>query len=90
MNDLTKLDNAFAPARILGCDAVDSIVLLDGMKLANDLVGEGKDVDALEVCCCIVDVARSKSGWQLSKKVSVNDRWWPKRGEAIFSRGERA
>jgi hypothetical protein len=39
----------------------------EGMKLANDLVGE----DAREVCCCIVDVARLR----LSKMVPVKVRW---------------
>lgn len=37
---LNQFWRAFAPALILGWDAVDSITLREGMKLARDLVGE--------------------------------------------------
>lgn len=70
---LNQFEMTLAPALIFGCEAVDSMTLLDGMKLARDLVGLGNE--ALEVCCCIVDVARVAVVRQLSKKVSVSERW---------------
>jgi hypothetical protein len=84
---LNQFCRAFAPALIFGCDAVDSIALLEGIKLARDLVGEWRD--AREVCCWMVDVALERKGWQLFRKVPVNDLWWPcpMRGEK-FSSGE--
>jgi hypothetical protein len=57
---LNQFWRAFAPALILGWDAVDSITLREGMKLARDLVGEWRD--AREVCCWIVDVALDRKG----------------------------
>ena len=52
--------NQFCSARILGWLALDSMAPLEGMKLANDFVGE----DDREVCCWIVD-----------KMVPVSERW---------------
>lgn len=72
LEPLNQFCRAFAPARILGWLAVDSIAPREGMKLASDLVGEWKDVR--EVCCCSVDAARLIRGWQLLKKVPVRDR----------------
>jgi len=69
---------------------VVSITLLDGMKLARDLVGEWSD--AREVCCWMVDVALERNGWQLLRKVPVNDLWWPWLlrviGREMFSSGD--
>lgn len=73
---------------------VESMAVREGRKLASDLEGECDRIDAAEVCCCIVEVARVRKDWLLLSSVPVSVRWWllwpwprPARGKSSSREG---